>query len=65
MEKGQETWSEQLWNKCVVAEISSSFPPLKIHLCPEAHEVKPKLLWRVGVFSNFFFLNTGDADKEL
>lgn len=34
--QGQETWSGQLWNKCVMEEISSSFPVLEFHLCPEA-----------------------------
>lgn len=33
--QGQETWSGQLWNKCVMEEISSSFPVLEFHLCPK------------------------------
>lgn len=55
-EKGQENWSGQLWNKCVMAEISSSFPLLEFHFYPEAQGVKPKLLWRVGFFSVVCFL---------
>lgn len=31
-----------------MGEVSSSFPVIEFHLCPEAQEVKPKVLWKVG-----------------
>lgn len=48
-------------------EISSSFPVLEFHLCPEAQEVKPKVLWKIGFgfFSVAWFLNTAEADQAL
>lgn len=65
--QGQETWSGLLRNKFIMREVSSSFPVIEFHLCPEAQEVKPKDLQKVGLgfFSVVWFSNTAEADPAL